>query len=314
MGAHHTDEAFGDSYELPNERAYCETCAAVASVMLSWRLLLATGKVRYADLIERTLHNGLLVGISCSGDRYTYVNPLQVRDDHPACGGGIEPARTPWFRCACCPPNVMRLLASLQHYVVPGNETVLVVHQCLSGDFTSRTSVGTVGVSVESALPWSGSVKVTVTQSTREPWVLVLRVPQWTERFHLSLEGMVLDETPQEGWLRITRRWRIGDSLNFEPEMPPRLTRPDSRVDAARGCVAIERGPLIYYLEQVDQDGFRLDDVSLDVDAPRHRVRPARSARRHRPTPRRRASPPTTTYYAWGNRQTGAMRVWSPRA
>jgi DUF1680 family protein len=267
VGAHHTDEAIGDPYELPNERAYCETCAAIASVMLSWRLLLATGKARYADLIERTLYNGFLAGMSRDGDQYTYVNPLQVRDGHLARGGDMDSARTPWFRCACCPPNVMRLLASLQHYVVAGNDTDLVIHQYIPGAFTTHTTGGQVGVTVDTDLPWSGTVSVTVTHSPAEAWTLVLRVPHWADSFALSIGNVQLDDRAQEGWLRVTRRWHQGDIVTLALAMPPRLTKSDSRVDATRGCVAIERGPLVYCLEEVDQGGSRLDDVMLDVNA-----------------------------------------------
>ena len=118
IGAHHTDEAFGDPYELPNERSYCETCAAIASVMFSWRMLMITGEARYADLIERTLYNGFLGGLSLDGREYIYANPLQVREGHQAGGNDGDYERKTWFRCACCPPNVMRTLASLEHYVV----------------------------------------------------------------------------------------------------------------------------------------------------------------------------------------------------
>ena len=116
VGTHHRDEAFGDPYELTNERSYCETCAAIASVMFSWRMLLITGEARYADLIERTLYNGVISGLSLDGDRYVYANPLQIREGHLHQGNQQDYARQPWFSCACCPPNVMRTLASLEHY------------------------------------------------------------------------------------------------------------------------------------------------------------------------------------------------------
>ncbi|NJP48466.1 glycoside hydrolase family 127 protein, partial [Actinacidiphila epipremni] len=117
LGAHHDEEDFGDPFELPNERAYCETCAAVASIHWSWRMALLTGEARYSDLVERTLFNGFLAGVSLDGERWLYVNPLQVRDGHTDTGGDQSARRTRWFRCACCPPNVMRLLAGLEHYI-----------------------------------------------------------------------------------------------------------------------------------------------------------------------------------------------------
>ena len=122
IGAHHSDEAFGDPYELPNERSYCETCAAISSIMFSWRMLMITGEAKYADLVERTLYNGFLAGLSLDGQRYIYANPLQVREGHMARGDDHDYQRVDWFHCACCPPNVMRTLASLEHYVLLGSD------------------------------------------------------------------------------------------------------------------------------------------------------------------------------------------------
>ncbi|HEY6687850.1 MAG TPA: beta-L-arabinofuranosidase domain-containing protein, partial [Propionibacteriaceae bacterium] len=132
IGAHHSDEAFGDPYELPNERSYCETCAAIASIMFSWRMLMITGESKYADLMERTLYNGFLAGLSLDGQRYIYANPLQVREGHIAHGTDGDYQRVEWFHCACCPPNVMRTLASLQHYVLLSSEARAVLHQYMT--------------------------------------------------------------------------------------------------------------------------------------------------------------------------------------
>ena len=137
LGAHHMDEAFGDAYELPPDRCYGETCAAIASVQWNWRMLLVTGEARYADLLERTLYNGVLAGLALDGGGYSYVNPLHVRDDHrdPVERGA---RRQPWYACACCPPNVMRLLASLQHYLATRDDGGVQIHQYASGDVRPR--------------------------------------------------------------------------------------------------------------------------------------------------------------------------------
>jgi uncharacterized protein len=340
VGAHHLDESFGDQYELPNERAYTETCAAIASVMLSWRLLLATGKVRYADLIERTLYNGLLAGVSLSGDKYLYVNPLQRRDSHALRDGGdMRAERTPWFRCACCPPNVMRTLASLEHYVIAADDKSVVLHQYISGSFEARIAAGTVGLVVETGLPWNGSVTITVNGPDGEPWTLMVRVPAWSPQARAAVNGADVSGQPQDGWLRITRDWVPGDVVTLELDMEVRVVTADPRVDTARGAVALERGPLVYCLEAVDQSGgFRLDDVVIDPAGPiashqrpdllggvvaltaRGRLRPGG------PTsgwwPYRGVDTATqlgaeveltaVPYYAWANRDPGAMRVWIP--
>ena len=140
VGAHHMDEAFGDAYELPPDRCYGETCAAIASVLWNWRMLLVTGEARFADLLERTLYNGVLAGLALDGGGYSYVNPLHVREGHrdPVERGA---RRQPWYACACCPPNVMRLLASLQHYVATRDDGGVQIHQYATGTLRPACSV-----------------------------------------------------------------------------------------------------------------------------------------------------------------------------
>jgi DUF1680 family protein len=340
VGAHHLDESFGDQYELPNERAYTETCAAISSVMLSWRLFLATGKARYADLMERTLYNSLLAGVSLSGDQYLYVNPLQRRDTHALRDGGdMRPERTPWFRCACCPPNVMRTLASLEHYVVAADDTAVVLHQYISGVFDAEIAAGSVELTVATDLPWSGSVAVTVNGPTSQAWTLTLRVPAWSSEARVTVNGVPVKDQPEDGWLRITREWEHGDTVAMELDMDVRIVSADPRVDTARGAVALERGPLVYCLEAVDQAGrFRLDDVVIDVTAPIAadsrpdllggvvtltawgKLRPGGRTSGWWPYRDVATAPDlgadveliAVPYYAWANREPGAMRVWIP--
>lgn len=338
LGAHHDWEDFGDPYELPNERAYCETCAAIASVQWSWRMALLTGEARYADLIERTLFNGFLAGVSLDGERWLYVNPLQVRDGHTDQGGDQSARRTRWFRCACCPPNVMRLLASLEHYLATGDDDGLQIHQYVTGRYAS----GPVAVRAETDYPWHGTIALTVEETpVGRPWTLSLRIPQWCREFRLRCGELTYDQTdaPAEGgWLRIERTWAPGDQVVLELGLEPRLTAADPRVDAVRGCVAIERGPLVYCLEQADHPGGGLDDVVLDTTralAVKHRpdllggvTTVVAAGRRRDPSeagwwPYRPAADGSPTagepteltaipYYAWANRQDGAMRVWLP--
>lgn len=289
VGSRHKDEAFGDPYELPPERAYTETCAAIASVMLSWRLLLATGRARYADHVERVLLNGFLSGVSLDGEHFVYVNPLRVRDDHVPVAGDHGAFRTGWFHCACCPPNVMRLLASLPHYMAASDGSGLVLHQYANGSYAARIGADAgagagagaeddevgqrVAVEVATDYPWSGRIEVTVVETPGGSWPLTLRVPDWAAgRWRASVSGEEVDEEDREvgpgaersGWLRLERRWRTGETVVLELEMAPRLTAASDRVDAVRGCVALERGPLVYCVEAADlPDGVRLEDVTL---------------------------------------------------
>ncbi|MCI3274361.1 glycoside hydrolase family 127 protein [Streptomyces cylindrosporus] len=336
LGAHHDWEDFGDPYELPNERAYCETCAAIASVQWSWRMALLTGEARYSDLIERTLFNGFLAGVSLDGESWLYVNPLQVRDGHTDPGGDQSARRTRWFRCACCPPNVMRLLAGLEHYLATSDDDGLQIHQYASGRYIS----GPVAVRAETDYPWHGTIALAVEDTPADrPWTLSLRIPQWCRHFRVRCGDETYDSpVVEDGWLRLERTWAPGDRVVLELALEPRLTAADPRVDAVRGCVAIERGPLVFCLEQVDHPGGGLDDIVLDTTRPlavKHRpdllggVTTVVAAGRRRAVPDAGWWPYTTAdraprqdgdpveltaipYYAWANRQDGAMRVWLP--
>src|SRR6185437_9356486 len=278
VGAHHDKEEFGDPYELPTERAYCETCASVASIQFSWRMALLTGSARYSDLIERTLFNGFLSGMSLDGERWLYINPLQLRDGHTDQGGDKSARRTRWFRCACCPPNVLRLAASLEHYISSTDGRGIQLHQYTQGTLRGEASESPVVVSVHTDYPWQGRIAITVDESPAdEPWTHSLRIPQWCTGFTIrfpdaySGESVVLDQQTapvEDGWLRLDRVWRSGERAVLELDMEPRFTRADPRVDAVRNCVAIERGPLVYCLEQVDHPGGGLDEIVIDTSRP----------------------------------------------
>jgi hypothetical protein len=377
LGARFEGESFGDPFELPTEQAYCETCASVASVHWNWRMSLLTGRARYADLAERTLFNALLAGVSLDADRWLYVNPLQVRDGHTDPGGDKTMRRTRWFDCACCPPNVMRLLAALPHYMVSGDGSGVQVHQYAGGRFTAETNAGPVALAVETDYPWHGRIRLIVESCPPGRWTLSLRLPHWCQRYDLRLAeadgnsgdsgdgssdgvsdgpGRAVFAVADEGWLRVRRTWRPDDRLDLTLDLTPRLTRADARVDAVRGCVAIERGPLVYCLEEVDHPGGGLDRIVLDpaaglteahrpdllggvtvVQTSGRRRRldrstdwwPYRTAQdAHEPASAEDNSSSSAAadsessdgaltltavpYYAWANREDGAMRVWLP--
>ena len=336
VGTHHRDEAFGDPYELTNERSYCETCAAIASVMFSWRMLLITGEARYADLIERTLYNSVISGLSLDGRRYVYANPLQIREGHLHQGNQHDYVRQRWFGCACCPPNVMRTLASLEHYAVIGNAEEVRVHQYMTGRFSAAPLGGEATLDIDTNYPWDGKVRVVVARAPGGVWALTVRVPPWALDATVDINGERHDAGAVHGWLQIRREWRQGDELVLELPLMPRFTRADPRVDADRGLVAVERGPLVYCVESVDQPGQRLDDIVIDPGSHPVVGDPvpalggittlglAAERRRHDSTSwwpyssdgsapesaTGRVSVTAIPYYAWGNREPGAVRVW----
>jgi uncharacterized protein len=327
-GSRHEGESFGDRFELPPDRAYNETCAAIASFQWAWRLLLATGNSAYADLMERVLYNGFASSTATDGTRFFYVNPLQRRPDHFE---KDDPGRRrEWFSCACCPPNIMRTMASLQYYLatVSGPGT-LYVHQFTGAVLSAPLAGGVLTLEMVTDYPWSGVVELQVTSAPPQECGLALRVPAWSAPPVLLLNDNPAGASAEPGYLGVRRRWQAGDVLRYELDTSPRLTFPDPRVDAVRGCAAIERGPLVYCLEQADQPaGAELDDLAvLDgqlretasvvpgvgetvlIEADAARLPGAAGA----------ASPDPCTvtaipYFQWDNRDGRAMRVWVPVA
>jgi uncharacterized protein len=325
LGARWEGESFGDPFELPPDRAYAETCAAVASVQWAWRLLLATGEARYADLIERTLYNAVLPGVSLSGDRFFYVNALQLRGDAPLAEDErvVSNGRQPWFGTSCCPTNVMRTLASLEHYFTTSSADGLQVHQYAPMRVRTLVGAGPVELDVATGYPWDGTVEFEVLSAGEAPWTLSLRIPAWAPDADLAVNGRPVGERAQPGeYAKIRRRWARGDVVTLKLPMPPRLTRPDERIDAVRGCTAIERGPLVYCVEQVDQPpGALVDQVRIDDGPLTAAARPGLlggttvvEAPGRVPASGAAATLRAVPYFMWANRGLGATRVWIPLA
>jgi DUF1680 family protein len=336
VGSRHKGEAFGDPYELPPDRAYCETCAAIASIQWNWRLLLATGEARFADLLERTLYNCLAASMGVDGTSFFYSNPLQVRADHRASDEEESGQRLAWYSCACCPPNLMRLIASLQHYLATIDETGVQIHQYTDADLNMAAAGQLVRLSMRTTYPWNGLVEIEVLEAADDLWTLSLRVPPWADHWRLSVNDGDVAAEPTDGYLRIARRWQPGDRVTLDLEMRIRLTAADRAVDATRGCVAIERGPLVYCVEAADNSDVDLSAIAIDVGGPLelhpitdwpgvqavrfHATLPVEAA-----APRPLYSPPAAMpvhrspamltaipYYLWANRSPGPMRIWLP--
>jgi len=341
VGSRHLGEAFGQRYELPNDLAYCETCAAIGSILWSWRMLLATGQSRFADLIDRTLHNAVLAGVSLDGERYFYVNPLASNGQPEHLGrGGCR--RKEWHLVACCPPNVMRLLASLGHYVATRDATGLQIHQYAPARIATQLPGGeSVTLRMDTAYPWEGTIRMTVEGASRGQWALALRVPEWCVHPAVRVNGKSADGTRNAaGYLRLERSWRDGDTVELDLPMPARLIEPHPAIESTRGCLAIDRGPLVYCLEQTDQDDRAIAELEIDatgtltsrwepallegvttvraagfqVDTAAWQGQLYRPVGSGPPAPRRKVALTAIPYYAWANRGPAAMRVWIPRA
>lgn len=353
MGSRWDWEAFGDPFELGTDRGYAETCAGIAAVQWAWRLLLATGDESFADAIDRLLHNAVLPGVSLAGTEFFYVNSLQLREGAIADEGrSIAHGRRGWFDCACCPPNVMRTLASLDQYVATSDEAGLQLHLYASGRYSTQVDDEDFAIEVATDYPHDGTVRIRVLAAPSAEAGLTLRVPAWADGARLEdpagADGGDASTPLSPGAHTVRRIFATGEELVLELPISARFVTAPHRVDASRGAVALERGPLVYALEQADQEGERtVDDALVDPSAPVREQRidaldgvvaldvagwaapppstvsgeghvpavtqawPYRawSSTASEPTPHTwRAIP----YYAWANREIGPMRVWMP--
>jgi DUF1680 family protein len=324
VGSRWDGEALGDVYELPPDRAYAETCAAIGALQWAWRLLLATGDPLYADQIELILYNAVLPGVSLTEVQYFYVNTLHRRT---GARGDVQRSpvhgRQPWFNCACCPPNVMRTLASLPAYLATGTADGLQIHQYATGSLRS----GSFAVDVQTDYPWGGRIAVRVKEAPHHEVELALRVPEWAA-------GASVDNRPVEtGYARLRRVFRVGEHVILDLPMSPRLVVSGEYLDATRGCVAVARGPLVYAAEQADQvatvEDLRIDPTAHVEAEPRPDLLDGVTILRTtglavsgqdspygpydgRPISGRSVPITLIPYYAWANRGLHAMRVWIP--
>lgn len=275
IGARHDGEAFGEDFELPPDGAYAESCASIGAVMLAWRLLLATGEAKYAELAERTLHNVIAGAIAADGHSFFYSNPLQQRTAGPAPDpDALSPRaatglRAPWFEVSCCPTNLSRTMASLGAYTATTDGAGLRIEQLAGAEIRTVLPGGrAVGLRVATDYPWHGRVAVQVTESDGGPWRLSLRVPSWAKGARLTADGQTRDAAAGQ-YAQIERPWRAGDEIVLELPIAPRWTFPDPRIDAVRGTIAVERGPLVYCMESVDLPaGLDLDRLAVTTQAP----------------------------------------------
>jgi len=335
IGATNNGEAFGANYELPNMSAYCETCAAIGNVYVNYRLFLLHGESKYYDVLERTLYNGLISGVSLDGGAFFYPNPLESMGQHQ---------RQPWFGCACCPSNIARFIPSLPGYVYAVKDRDVYVNLFMSNKADLKVNGKDVVLGQETRYPWNGDVTVSVDRNKAGRFTMKIRIPGWVNNrpvpgdlysytddnrlsYSISVNGEPAVGYMDKGYYCMERRWKKGDRVEVHFDMEPRTVRADNKVEADRGRIAVERGPIVYCAEWPDNDfdvlsvfmnrspKFNVTEcpdllygvVTLDTDA---QILSYSDEGKLTVTDVKLTLIP---YYAWNHRGPGAMAVWLPQ-
>ncbi len=322
IGPSRHNEGLTRDYDLPNETAYAETCAAIGSVFWNHRMLQLNCDSRYADMMERALYNGVISGVALDGKLFFYENPVASRGGHH---------RKPWFDVACCPPNVARLLASLGGYIYAQSQSDIVVHLYVQGSGTFQIAGQTVTIQQTTNYPWEGTVDLRCVMDAPATFELRLRIPGWCHNARASVQGVPVDITTDHGYLRIERDWHPGDSVHLELDMPVERVYAHPDVQADEGHVALQRGPIVYCLESVD-NAVPLNRIGLPDDSPLNvqfvpdlldgivmitgqavvadTADGGHSLYRTQPPLWKTGEIKAIPYCVWDNREPGAMRVW----
>ena len=332
IGSSEYGEAFTFDYDMPNDTIYGETCAAIGLVFFARRMLTLAPKGEYADVMERALYNGVISGMQLDGKKFFYVNPLEVVPE--ACARDynkrhVKPERQKWFGCACCPPNLIRTLASLEEYIATEDENTVFMNLYVGG------TVKAAGLELRTATdyPWNGTIHIEVAPEDGDGKTVALRIPGWCRNWTLRVNGEAIDAEPVDGYVRVTRDWQAGDVIDLELELAVRRVRANPRIREDAGKVALARGPVVYCLEEADNGaalhgliaedfadavvtwqadllggvmavetaGTRETEADWDADIPY-------AACGEIPTKPARLR--WIPYYAWANRGVGEMRVW----
>ena len=336
VGSRSDGEAFGDAYELPNFRAYGESCAAIGNMMWNWRMLAITGDAKFTDVMERALYNGINSGMSLDGTLYCYRNPLAF---DPSTGDKI---RNPWYDVTCCPPNLERTFGSLPGYFYSTSSDGLYVHFYDDSELDWHLENGTgLKVTQKTNYPWDGDVHITVTPAEASDFTIYVRIPRWTDHAQVKVNNNTFPGARPGEYLPIRRRWSSGDTIHLQFEVVPQVIEANPRVADDSGRVAIQRGPLIYCLEEIDQPtGVSLSNVAVNPGRhPAEQFQPEfrgdllggmivlhhtgavyESGASDRslyfpysggPPSTRRVPLTFIPYYAWANRQASFMQVWN---
>lgn len=335
IGATAAGEAFGKNYELPNMSAYCETCAAIGNVYVNYRLFLLHGESKYYDVLERSLYNGLISGVSLDGGGFFYPNPLESMGQHQ---------RQPWFGCACCPSNICRFIPSLPGYIYAVKDKDVYVNLFMSN--TSDLKINGKAVSIEQTTkyPWNGDINIGINKNAAGQFALKIRIPGWVRnqvvpsdlyaysdgkrlKYTVKVNGEATQSELKDGYFSIDRRWKKGDKVEVHFDMEPRTVRANNKVEADRGRIAVERGPIVYCAEWPDNsfDVFsvfmnrspKFDVVEKsDLLYGLNQLKTQAQILGYNDAGNLTTSDVQLTlipYYAWAHRGSGPMSVWLPQ-
>ena len=335
IGATNSGEAFGKNYELPNMSAYCETCAAIGNVYVNYRMFLLHGDAKYFDVLERSLYNGLLSGVSLEGNGFFYPNPLESVGQHQ---------RQAWFGCACCPSNICRFIPSVPGYVYAVKNSDLYVNLYMSNTLTQKINGKAVQLSQETSYPWNGDVKLTVDKTAAKNFSIKLRIPGWVRGevvpsdlytyadgkklgYKVLVNGEEVSSEIENGYFTINRNWKKGDVISLHLDMEPRVVKANANVKADEGRIAIEKGPVVYCAEWPDNDFsvrsvlmnkkpqlsvvhrpdllYGIDQIQTNAQTISYNKEGNLEVKNVKLT--------MIPYYAWCHRGSGEMTVWLPQ-
>lgn len=331
IGSTSHGEAFTVDYDLPNDTVYAETCASVGMIFFARKMLELSPSAKYADIMERELYNGVISGMQLDGKRFFYVNPLEV---DPSVSGKVpiykhvRPERPRWYACACCPPNVARLLTSMGKYIWGEGESCIYSHLFIG----SKLEAEAADITLEASLPWEGTALYTVEPKTAKEFSLAIRLPKYAKNLRITVNQTLIDHQSlaRDGYAYITRAWSKGDQVSVSFDMPVTRIYANTAVRANAGAVALTRGPIVYCLEGVD-NGERLQELRIPRDAEVKinkyeeetlsgvvslsmeglRVKTATTELyTDKPPVTEAVTIKAVPYYAWGNRGLNQMKVW----
>lgn len=336
IGASGGNEGFSGPYELPNMSAYCETCASVGMVIWNYRMFLADGEAKYYDVLERTLYNAFLSGVSLSGDRFFYPNVLESMGQHN---------RGKWFGCACCPPNVARLLPSIPGYIYAKSESTVYINLFAQNKANFDFKNQQLNIQQETNFPWNGNIQITITPETETKFTLKVRIPGWAEqsaipddlytftnqpdsKVIIKVNGKKVKAQRVKGYAGIYRNWKAGDIVSIELPMNVRQLKADEKVLADENKAAIQRGPIVYCAEWADNNDGNILSLIFDKNMQTNtEFKPdflngvqviktsAKQVTRNVDSTFAYSEPIDITlipYYSWNNRGAGEMMVWLP--